>query len=69
MKFLSHDGLVYFWEQAKAYIDTKCAQTTSYHVGSTAPSNTKLLWVDTGNGGVLKYYNGSSWIATKAVWG
>ena len=69
MQFLSHDGLVYFWSKAKEYIDTKCAQTTGCHVGNTAPSNTKILWVDTGNGGIVKYYNGSSWVVTKSVWG
>ena len=39
------------------------------YVGTTAPTNTELLWIDTGNSGVLKYYNGTSWVATKAVWG
>ena len=34
------------------------------HVGATAPSNTKCLWIDTSsstNGG-LKYHNGSAWV-------
>ena len=31
-----------------------------YYVGTTAPTNTKLLWIDTANG--LKYYNGSAWV-------
>ena len=39
------------------------------YVGTTAPENTELLWIDTGNSGILKYYNGTSWVATKAVWG
>ena len=39
------------------------------YIGNTAPSNTKLLWIDTGSGGVMKYWNGSAWTATKAVWG
>lgn len=39
------------------------------YVGSTAPTNTEILWIDTGNGGVMKYHNGTSWVATKAVWG
>lgn len=38
-------------------------------VGTTAPSNTKLLWIDTSSGGVAKYYNGSAWVATASVWG
>lgn len=34
-----------------------------YHVGTSAPSNTKLLWIDTtANTGGLKYHNGSSWV-------
>lgn len=39
------------------------------YIGSTAPDDTALLWIDTGNGGVMKYHNGTSWVATKAVWG
>lgn len=35
----------------------------------TAPSDTSLFWVDTANGGILKYHNGTSWIPVKAVWG
>lgn len=38
-------------------------------VGATAPSNTKLLWIDTSSGGVSKYYNGNAWVATASVWG
>lgn len=38
------------------------------YIGDTAPSNTKLLWVDTASGNITKFYNGSSWVATKAVW-
>ena len=36
---------------------------------SSSPSDTDMLWIDTGNGGILKYYNGSAWVATAAVWG
>lgn len=69
MKFLSHDGLIYFWGKTKDYVDSKCDQLGGTYIGTTAPTNTKLLWVDTGNDGVLKYYNGSAWVATKAIWG
>ena len=31
-----------------------------FHVGTEAPANTALLWIDTANG--LKYHNGSSWV-------
>lgn len=39
------------------------------HIGKAAPDNTGLLWIDTGNGGISKYYNGAAWVPTKAVWG
>lgn len=38
------------------------------YIGDTAPSNTKLLWIDTASGNITKFYNGSSWVTTKAVW-
>lgn len=38
-----------------------------YHYGATAPSNTKLLWIDTS--GVARFYNGSAWKAIAATWG
>lgn len=38
-----------------------------YHYGATAPTNTKLLWIDTS--GVAKFYNGSAWMPLAATWG
>lgn len=38
-----------------------------YHFGATAPTNTKLLWIDTS--GVAKFYNGSAWVPLAATWG
>lgn len=52
------------------YVDEKVAEiagggeivTDVFYAGPTAPSNTKLLWVDTtAYTGGLKYFNGSSW--------
>lgn len=39
-------------------------------VGTTAPSKTNGLWVDTGNGGIIKYYDVGkrAWTACSAVW-
>lgn len=34
-----------------------------FQAGTTAPTNTKLLWIDTtASSGGLKYYNGSNWV-------
>ena len=61
----------------KQYVDNAISTATSnivtdvFHRGTSAPSNTKLLWIDTnsGNGnGLMKYHNGSSWVAISAVW-
>ncbi len=38
-----------------------------YHHGASAPTNTKLLWIDTS--GVARFYNGSSWVPLAATWG
>lgn len=58
---------------ASAHNDIRSAisalPTSGYVASAAAPSNTKILWVDTGNGGITKYYNGSAWVATKAAWG
>lgn len=36
---------------------------------SSAPTNTSLGWIDTTNGNILKFYNGSSWQPVASVWG
>ena len=43
--------------------------SSAYYVGATAPSDTGILWIDSGNSNVLKFYNGSAWVAVGAVWG
>ena len=50
----------------KKAIDSKGA----FVVSTTVPSNTRSLWIDTssGVGSILKYYNGSSWVATNTLW-
>jgi hypothetical protein len=35
--------------------------TGSHHVGSTAPDRTDVAWIDTSEGAVLKYYDGTTW--------
>ena len=43
--------------------------SSAYYVGSTAPSDTGILWIDSANSNILKFYNGSAWVAVGAVWG
>lgn len=35
---------------------------------ATAPTNEKQLWVDTANGGVMKYHNGTEWTPIASVY-
>lgn len=54
---LVYDGT--YWQMAGAMQNIP-APTAPFYVGTTAPSNTSVLWIDTNNG--LKYYNGSAWV-------
>ena len=36
---------------------------------ATAPTNTKLLWIDTANSNIVKYYNGTAWVAIGSTFG
>ena len=46
------------------------AGSGSITVSDTAPDgDASTLWVDTASGGVQKYWNGTEWVAGKAVWG
>lgn len=40
-----------------------------FYVGTTAPTDKKLLWVDTTSNSGLKYYNGSAWVTMPVCWG
>ena len=59
----------------KTYVDSAISTATAaivtdiYEASSTAPSNTKLLWIDTANSNILKYYNGSAWTPVVVAWG
>lgn len=55
----------------KTYVDDALASlvTDIFVAGTTAPSNTKLLWIDTtASSGGLKYYNGSAWKHVPVAW-
>lgn len=55
MKHVAEDGTV-----------TELSSGGTYY-GASAPSNTKLLWID--NSGVARFYNGSAWVPLAATWG
>lgn len=46
-------------------------ETKVYEVSGNAPTNTKLLWIDTGNGCAMRYYDAesSSWKFIPGVYG
>lgn len=43
--------------------------TGGYVRQATAPDDTSLLWMDSANGDIMKYYNGTSWVPQVSVWG
>lgn len=53
-------------------VDNAIAQiiTDVFYYGSEAPENTKLLWIDSNEGGVLRYYNtvDNNWIHVPVAW-
>ena len=55
MKHVAADGTV-----------TELSSGGTYY-GSSAPTNTKLLWINTS--GVARFYNGSAWVPLAATWG
>lgn len=58
----------------KAYVDnaintaTASIVTDIWVASTTSPTNTKLLWIDTNNSNILKYYNGSAWTPVSVAW-
>lgn len=50
-------------------LQTQIGDLGGFQAGTTAPTKTNLLWIDTGNNNLLKYYNGSKWVPISAAWG
>ena len=38
-------------------------------VSATNPPYNNVLWIDTANGGVAKYHDGTAWVNVAATWG
>ena len=59
-------------EQANEEFESINQQISSlggFVAGTEAPSNTKMLWIDTANNNLMKYYNGTQWVSISAAWG
>lgn len=55
----------------KAELEEKLSEivTDIWYYGDSAPSNTKLFWIDSDStSGGLKYYNGTSWVHVPVAW-
>lgn len=37
-----------------------------YQASAAAPEDTALLWIDTANGNLVRYFDGEAWAATSA---
>ena len=48
---------------------TQLPTTGGYVRQSSVPSDSSLLWIDSGDSNKMKYYNGSSWVPVPSVWG
>lgn len=54
-----------------AYVQTELSNfsTCPYSRGTTAPTNTQLLWIDTTGGyNILKFYDGTNWTPITPTW-
>ena len=45
-----------------AFVQTAVTTNGGHYIGTSSPSNTNLLWIDTSNSGTLKYYDGTTWV-------
>jgi hypothetical protein len=55
-------------EEGKVPLDQLPDSIKVYEAGETAPENTSILWIDTANESVIKYYNGTEWVPTHSMW-
>lgn len=65
MEYLDEQGLAKLWELITEYVGAQGGLA----IQTTPPSNHQVLWIDTANGGIAKYWNGASWVIVKATWG
>lgn len=56
------------FDTANAAVVTDNLDAKGTHIGANSPANTSLTWVDTAHDGVMKYWNGSTWIPIRSTW-
>ena len=59
-------------EQANEEFESINQQISSlggFVAGTEAPTNIRMLWIDTANNNLMKYYNGTQWVSISAAWG
>lgn len=49
--------------------DSSASGGGGFIAANTAPENTAVLWIDTANGNIMKFYNGNAWVSVGSVWG
>lgn len=64
------DGSGWLYNRTLAEIREDMGLDKVFHVGTTAPTDTGILWIDTGHGGIAKYYDtaNKAWTAITSAW-
>lgn len=48
--------------------ETSSLSGQGFVVQDTAPSNTRVLWIDSANSNIIKFFNGSGWVPCGSTW-
>ena len=58
-------------DAANTYLTQTSAEAINFAfvASANAPNNHKVFWIDTGHNNLLKYHNGTGWVAISAAWG
>ena len=65
------EGVTAHGANGELIVGTMVAGSAGYVVQATAPEDTDVLWVDSANGYILKFYDetSTSWKAIGSAWG
>ena len=58
-------------DAANTYLTQESAEAINFAfvASAKAPTNQKVFWIDTSHNNLLKYHNGTGWVAISAAWG